>query len=99
MPIHQFLPDRHGIAATRDAVLDEFTVGFAGAGRPAGVGGHLVGRFCGYGRLRVGGHPIGRFCRRSLAPCARRTDGDVGGLEILGCRFAADSGCLLDSTQ
>ena len=45
MPIYQVLPDRHGIAATREAVFDEFAVGFAGAGDDAEVGGHLVAGF------------------------------------------------------
>lgn len=93
MPIHEFLPDRHGIAATHDAVFDEFAVGFADAGYSAKIG----GRFCDGRRLGVGGHPISRFYRCALAPCTRRTNGDVGRLEILACGFATDSGCLLDA--
>ena len=66
MPVYQFLPDGHGVAALRQASLDEFAIrslvlvpdsrGF----RVHGVGGHLapIGRFC---RFRVGGHLIGRF--------------------------------------
>ena len=67
MPVHQFLPDGHGIASQRQRPLDEFAIRFARAGSGtrrgfpvARVGGHLtpIGWFC---RRRVGGHLIGRF--------------------------------------
>ena len=67
MPVHQFLPDGHGVSALRQARFDEFAIRLTGTGgwlrygfQTARVGGHLtaIGRFC---RLRVGGHFIGRF--------------------------------------
>jgi hypothetical protein len=67
MPVHQLLPDGHGVAAMRQTSFDEFAIRLAGTGswvrRRVGlvrVGGHLtaIGRFC---HLGVGGHLIGRF--------------------------------------
>ena len=104
--VDHFLPDRHGVAAGHESLLDEVAVGFARAVGGCGVGGHRIGRFWhlfgvfGLGiDAGVGGHRIGRFWRGAFAPGAGRAQGDAGGLEIGPCGFSPDSGLLLDTAQ
>jgi len=63
--IHQFLPDRHGVAAMCEAQLNHFAVRLAGAGRRTATG---LRRGCWFRRTprlraKVGGHLLrtGRF--------------------------------------
>ncbi len=75
----------------------------------AGVGDHLIGRFCGSrvgggvpGRFchpRVGDHFIGRFCWQLPSPASGRSQSDPGGFQIRGRRFAPHAGILLDPPQ
>ena len=81
--VDQFLPDRHGVAAGQQALLNELAVGLAGAG----------------GTGRADGHLIGRFWRGTFAPRPGRTQGDPGRLQIGRRGFATNPGLLLDPTQ
>lgn len=105
------LPDGHGIASAAQPQLDGFTIWLAGTGGgewagglecllfwslAAGVGGHLLGRFC---RAYIGGHLVGWYCRPAPPPCTRRTYRDPGGFEIGAYGFPAHTRALLDAPQ
>ena len=47
----------------------------------------------------VGGHLVGRFCRRAPSPTSGCTDGDAGGFQVGSSGFAPDAGFLLDAPQ
>ena len=67
--VHQILPNRHGVAATRKPEFDRVAVRRAGArggtatGLRFGRSGYTGGRL----RAKVGDHLIGRFCRDQVA--------------------------------
>src|SRR6202050_4285084 len=62
--VHQVLPDRLGVAASRECYLDRLPVGLAGTRRGTAAGLRLWRWLRPAPRLdaRVGGHLIGRFC-------------------------------------
>jgi hypothetical protein len=62
--VHQILPDRHGVPATRESLGNDFAVRLAGACRRAAAGFRFTGLGAVELRAKVGAHLIiGRFCR------------------------------------
>src|ERR1700689_5104120 len=61
MAVHQVLPDRHRVPATRHPQLNRFPVRLRGAGRGTASWLWLRGGPTGGLRAKVGGHLYGRF--------------------------------------
>ena len=99
--IHQVLPDRPRIAATRDRQFDQLAVGLRCARRRTAPWTRLVGDhfLLGRPRAKVGDHLYGRFCGRGVAPPARRSDRDAGRFKIRRGSFAPDMRLTLNAPQ
>jgi hypothetical protein len=99
--VHQVLPDRHGVATTRQSQLDRFAVGLASASRGTAAGRRrgLWRRRTRRLRAKVGGHLYGRFCRWSPSPPSRRSHRDAGRFQISGRSLPANPGGPLNAPQ
>ena len=99
MFIHQFLPDRHGIAAGRETLFNQFAVGSQAL---AAARESVVTSLAGFGLSGGSGsavHPIARFCRRSFAPSPWWTNRNPCGFQV-ACRSLTPDPCrFLDAPQ